>query len=194
MEQENALSVPPPAPAARVPPAATAIRMYWDMLSDIDRESYTRLWMTLSSSACKHRRHHSREINSQILGAIKSFILRNDGDDWKRGLVCGIWWIGDNIAINTRQLKLLISKCKSSVNALFQSLGYATVPSSNEFSTSLMCAFPCLKENFSELRQWTARVPNGRPVEAPPPDPEPEPEPEGASELPLGEEKKEELP
>lgn len=195
MEHEVPAPAPAPGAGSRIPPAATTVKMYWDMLSDIDRDAYTRLWQTFTSSACKHRRHHSLEINSGILNTIKAFVLRNDEDDWKRGLVCGIWWINDTVAINTRQLRLLISKCKSSVNALFQGLGYTTVPPSSEFSTSLMCAFPCLKENLSELRQWTARVPIGRGPAVPPPVPEPAPEPEAEAVLdPIPDDKKEDLP
>jgi hypothetical protein len=71
--------------------------------------------------------------------------------------VCGICWIPDGIAINTRQLRLLVGKCKSSINAMFQNIGYATIPTTRDYGTTLVELLPVLKDNFSELRKWTVR-------------------------------------
>jgi hypothetical protein len=66
-------------------------------------------------------------------------------------------WIHDGIAINTRQLRLLVGKCKSTINAMFQSIGYATIPSARDYANTLVEIFPVLKDNFAELRRWTVR-------------------------------------
>jgi hypothetical protein len=130
---------------------------YWTLLDDTDKIAYFAMRQALSSSACKHRRHHANEINQDILNTIRGFVMRNDSDDWKRALVCGICWLNTAIAINTRQLRLLLSKCKSSINSMFQALGYSAVPTTSEFGTALAGAFPLIKDNFGELRQWTIR-------------------------------------
>lgn len=132
--------------------------VFYNLLSDADKELYNKMRITLSSPACKHRRHHSKELNREIINSIKNFVVRNDPEDWKRALVTGIAWLPNAIAINTRQLRLLLSKCKSSINALFQDLGYYTIPTTNDYSSSIISCFPLLKDNFSELRKWTIRL------------------------------------
>lgn len=133
--------------------------LFWELLNEIDRDAYVRMRIALSSPACKHRRHHSVEINGEILNSVRNFVVRGDGDDWKRALVCGICWMPDAVAVNTRQLRLLLSKCKSSINTLFQNLGYSTGQhTSSEFTSSLVRIFPLLKDNFAELRKWTPRI------------------------------------
>lgn len=132
--------------------------LFWDHLNEQDKEAYSTMRMGLSSPACKHRRHHSIDLNREIIQTIKKFVIRNDQDDWKRALVSGIAWFPQAIAINTRQLRLLISKCKSSINALFQHLGYVTIPTTNEYSNLLVSYMPILKDNFQEQRKWTIRL------------------------------------
>jgi hypothetical protein len=83
--------------------------------------------------------------------------VRGDPSDAARGLVCGILWLDSGIAINTHQLRLISSKCKSSINASFQTLGYGTIPSGADVSRELLQAFPFMQTQFALLRQWTIR-------------------------------------
>lgn len=160
------------------PAKGQELPLYWELLSELDRATYTRIRVAFASPVCKHRRNSSTKINGEILNSVKSFVIRSDEDDWKRALVCGICWMPDMIAINTRQLRLLLSKCKSSINALFLNLGYTTIPTNNDFATSLVRVFPNLKDNFAELRKWTPRIPaiNAQAVGVPVPLPVPLPE------------------
>jgi hypothetical protein len=159
-------SVPPPPPPLPLPPAVPDFPQFWNLLTDSDQMTYISIRQALSSSACKHQRHHSTTINKDIITSLRGFIIRNDRDDWKRSIVCGICWLRDGIAINTRQLSLLVGKCKSSVNAMFQNLGYTTIPSARDYAPSLVEFFPILKDNFAELRKWTIRFST---LEIPPP-------------------------
>jgi hypothetical protein len=147
---------------------------YWDLLSDTDKANYLTMRQALSSSACKHCRNHSAAMNQEIIGSIQSFVMRNDGDDWKRGLVCGICWLNSAIAVNTRQLRLLVSKCKSSINSMFQNIGFATIPTTNDYATAIATFFPLIKDNFAELRQWTIRAVKPPDDEDDPPDQPPQ--------------------
>jgi hypothetical protein len=147
-----ATPLPPPSVSSSI-----QLPLYWSLLSDPDKMAYGSMRQALSSSACKHRRHHSTEINQDILNTLRGFVMRGDADDWKRALVCGVCWLNGAIAINTRQLRLLLSKCKSSVNAMFQNIGYATVPTTSDYGGALAAFFPVIKDNFTELRKWTIR-------------------------------------
>ena len=52
---------------------------------------------------------------------------------------------------------ILISKCKSSINASFQALGYGIVSSGSAHASPLIRLFPELAHNHAEFRQWTIR-------------------------------------
>lgn len=131
---------------------------YFNLLNEEDQEQYTRLRSTLSSHICRNRRGKRLETFAEMLNAIKSFCIKGDSDDWKRCLVCGVCWLSNGIAINTRQLGLLIDKCKSSINGSLQKMGYSTLQSRSESAGPLTEAIPELKNNFTELREWTVRL------------------------------------
>jgi hypothetical protein len=94
-----------------------------------------------------------------MLSNLQTFIMRNDQDDWRRGLVCGICWVHNAVAINIRQLQILMARCKASINSMFQNIGYRAVPICTEYAAGLSEFFPSLKGNFRELRRWTIRIP-----------------------------------
>jgi hypothetical protein len=131
---------------------------FYELLSPADQEQYNEIRSTLSSQMCRNRRGKRLEGFSDILASIRSFCIRHNDDDWKRCLVCGVCWLANGIAINNRQLSLLIDKCKSSINGSFQKMGYSTLQSRNESSGSLCDCIPLLKNNFNELREWTVRL------------------------------------
>ena len=133
---------------------------FWDLLTEIDKKSYSNLKIALDELSGRRNRGHRIEAFDKILETIHNFAERNDCNDWKRFLVCGVCWMEDKIAINTRQLRLLISKCKSSINGSLQKLGYSTHQSHSESWKFLFERIPQLKEDFKELRQWTIRKKN----------------------------------
>jgi len=133
---------------------------FWDSLSEKDKVDYKMLKATLDACSSKRNRGHRTEAFDKIMESIRMYAEKGDEDDWRRFLVCGVCWMDNMIAINTRQLRLLISKCKSSINGSFQKLGYTTNQSHTESWKFLFDRIPLLKDNFSELRQWTIRCKN----------------------------------
>ena len=133
---------------------------YWERLSDSDKAMYEVLRQSFASPSCKNQRCRSKDNFSDILKGLKTFIVRGDSGDKNRMLACGICWLSDNkIAINVRQLRIILSKCKSSINGSFQGLGYGTVPSGSDSSRAFIRLFPEFENNFIGLRQWTVRQP-----------------------------------
>jgi hypothetical protein len=130
---------------------------FWEKLSSEDQLSYSALQPKLAVLASQSRRSKSNEVFCEILNLLKAFVVRGDDSDSIRGLVCGIVWLDSGIAINTHQLRLISSKCKSSINASFQSLGYGTIPSGADVAMELVRAFPFMQNQFALLRQWTIR-------------------------------------
>jgi hypothetical protein len=130
---------------------------FYDLLSTVDQDQYNELRSSLSSQMCRNRRGKRLEGFSEILGSIRSFCIRNKDDDWKRCLVCGVCWLPSGIAVNNRQLSVLIDKCKSSINGSLQKMGYSSFQSRHESTGALYDSIPLLRNNFNELREWTVR-------------------------------------
>lgn len=130
---------------------------YFDLLSIPDQNAYKKMRQELSSSSTKFKRYQRIKSLQDALTLIKTYCMRSDADDYKRCVVCGVCWMGWDIAINTRQLRLLINKCKSSINGALAKMGYSTVPIKGDASASLLDSIPLLKGNFAEQRMWTVR-------------------------------------
>ena len=139
------------------PLSDTAVPQLWWRLSDADKCQYACLKAAISSTALRSQRNRRISAFTEALSAIKAFVLRGDKDDNLRSLVCGICWLDEGIAINTHQLKRLLSKCKSSINGSLQKLGYTTSLGRTESAAAMVSVWPLLRENNAELRKWTVR-------------------------------------
>ena len=126
----------------------------FNILCQIDKDKYLNLKNYLSS--CVKRCENYTKVSSlnEKLSIIYSYCIRNDEDDWKRCLVCGIYWIGEDIVINTHNLSLLVCKCKSSINGALSQMGYITQPLNYKFITNHI---PFLKGKTIEQKQWNIR-------------------------------------
>ena len=124
---------------------------YLPLLSESDVALYNNLRESLSSRLCRNRRGHRLEHFNEMLDTIKQFAVRNDEDDWKRCLVCGVVWLSTGIAINTRQLRLLINKCKSSINGSLHRMGYSSFTSRGDTDSELIHKLPMLENNFASM-------------------------------------------
>ncbi|EAY21700.1 hypothetical protein TVAG_237260 [Trichomonas vaginalis G3] len=130
--------------------------MFMSILSPEDKTAYEELQNVLAAPDHRYNRNKRIVTFQDMLAQIKAFCIKGDVNDWKRYLVCGICWIGSDIAINTRQLRILLGKSKSTINGAFSKMGYETLPFKNNDS-ALQEKIPFLKGNFSESRQWTVR-------------------------------------
>ncbi|KAH0792742.1 potassium/sodium hyperpolarization-activated cyclic nucleotide-gated channel 1 [Histomonas meleagridis] len=130
---------------------------YFETLSPEDQEEYKKLRAILSSKDCRNNRGQRLTKFSEMLSAIQKFCIRNDQNDSNRCLVCGICWLPNGIAINTRQLRLLIDKCKSSINGSLQRIGFSAVSMKDDSYNKLYAVIPQLKNNYKETREWSIR-------------------------------------
>ena len=128
---------------------------HFEQLNESDKIDYKKLKESLNSG--RNKRGKRLEAFAEMLSAVKRYAIKGDQDDWKRCMVCGVCWIDNGIAINTRQLRLLIEKCKSSINGSLHRMGYNPTTSAGDVNNALVDKIPILKGNFSELRQWTVR-------------------------------------
>ena len=156
------------------------------LLSPADRIEYDELKKKVGSPENRYNRNKRIQTFTEIIESIRQFCIKNDDDDWKRCLVCGICWIphststdlsplspsevddlNDNsfygwtnnhdLAINTRQLRVLIAKSKSTINGALAKMGYESVPTKGSDAEDLISAIPFLNNHYTEIRQWTIR-------------------------------------
>ena len=130
---------------------------FFDLLSESDQKDYYELRNSFTAPNCRNRRGKRLETFTETLDSIKSYAVRHQSDDWKRCLVCGVCWLDNSIAINIRQLTILVNKCKSSINGSLHKMGYFSSTSHSDTNNALVTAIPLLNGNFPELRQWTIR-------------------------------------
>ena len=135
--------------------------MFLELLAPEDKQKYWEMRVVLQNSEKRYKRNKRVESLQDALDAIKEFCMRGDDDDWRRCLVCGVCWMGNQeIAVNIRQLMLLVDKCKSSINGALAKMGYGTAPAKSAATMSLLQYIPYLKGNFVEQRQCTVRTKN----------------------------------
>lgn len=130
---------------------------YYELLSDEDKHEYMKLKDKLALPEFSNQRGRSRNTFVRALELTHQYVNRDNTDTLKRSLVCGITWLSTGLAVNIQQLRILMSKCKSSINNSFGLQGYETIPSGVDSAKELIVMFPFLKNNFNELRKWTIR-------------------------------------
>lgn len=151
---------------------------YFNLISEDDQSQYRELQKDLTSPENRYARNKRISTCQDAIKAIKNFCIRNDEDDWKRCLVCGVIWINDNntkkdfsfginqnnsidneefISINIRQLIVILGKSKSSINGALVKMGFVTIPTKGENQELLYNAMPYFKGRYFEMRNWTIR-------------------------------------
>lgn len=130
--------------------------LYFDILSDDDKRGYIDLKKILSDyKFCKSVDRKISFVNQ--LKHVQKYVERNDSDDWKRGLVCGIIFLENSVAINIQQLIKIFSKCKSSINNLFQKIGFFAHRQGSGIEDELINKFPFSYQEKCSAKNWTVR-------------------------------------
>lgn len=142
-----------------MPTKQPTLPQYFNLLNETDKYQYRVLQTYFYSQTQKNLRNKRIESFQQALEKVKSFALRGRDDDWLRCLVCGIFWIPQGLVVNTQYLKLILLKCKSSINGSLQKMGYNTYITKNEIAQSLFQSLPIFKGFLfkNELRKWCFR-------------------------------------
>ena len=131
---------------------------FWNLLPESDKISYMNMRSRFAFTSSQNQRNKRVSTFNEILQAIHRFCIQHDKNDWIRCFVCGVMWLKEGIAINNQQMRILISKCKSSINGSLLRIGYVNSLGRTETAAAMIKAVPLLKDNTSELRQWTVRT------------------------------------
>jgi hypothetical protein len=139
-------------------PSRPDLPAHFDLLSPADQSGYLSLRQQLSAPENRHARNYRLETLQCQFCKILEFCIRNDADDAARCLVCGLCPLPpDDIAINIRQLTLLLGKHKSTINGALMKMSYQPLRIKGENLGRLAAVFPHLKKQYADLRSWSVR-------------------------------------
>lgn len=130
------------------------IPQFYYLLDDNDKQQYISIRKSQKEGQKKTEISFVNDIKY-----LKKFIIRGKEDDWKRGIVCGIYWLPQNrgIAVNIQQLKIILNKSKSSLNTSLSKIGLDVVLTRGKAISLVLDTFPILNNHPSEVKRWTIR-------------------------------------
>jgi hypothetical protein len=134
------------------PPSA-----YWNSLTADDRSEFIRLRSHFHQCQKCSSSDRRGVTFSKELQVVLSFIERSPDNMESRCIVTGICVAGPVICINTRQLKVFLCRCKSSINGILQELGYLAIRTRTKTRQAIQVCLPSLDRDADLLRQWTVR-------------------------------------
>ena len=128
---------------------------FWSILDNSDQQKYKKLRDEISILAKQNRNKETPQLFQKELNMIKAFCVQGDEKDYERMVVCGIiFHFPSVIAIHIQQLKILMSKCKSSINNFLKKLGYKTIQQG--LTQDISCKSAIL-QSPCESKKWTIR-------------------------------------
>ena len=130
---------------------------YWEIQTESDRIQYRGLQAKFHEMVGKSRKGERLDLFTDRFAKIKAFVQRGDDNDWRRSLLCGVFFLNGAMAINIQQLRKLLGKCKSSINGSLQRLGYIVQTQSHEVEKEMLSMIPAPARDISELKKWTIR-------------------------------------
>lgn len=139
-----------------IPPAEN-MPLHWETLTKTDCEDYVNLRTSFQDRIKNKKKGESLDSFANNLIKIEKFIDRTSEDREKRAKVCGIVFSENEIAINIQQLRILLGKCKSSINGSLQQLGYTLLPQNVAADKELLDKMPFYLKDKGESKKWTIR-------------------------------------
>lgn len=143
-------------------PSADILPSNWQLVSASDLSDYFKMRKEFYDSMRKSKKGEKLDGFLDKLRAIKRYIDRNAIDNWKRSVICGVFFLDGGLAINIQQLKLLLGKCKSSINGSLQQLGYVAQSPGSNLEKILFANVPLFHGDRTELKRWTIRDDTGK--------------------------------
>ena len=140
-----------------IPSGLSDTSFAWKMLSSDDKNEYYRLKQAFFNSEKKTSKDSRVLSFSKELQMIQKYISRSVKNVDYRCLIVGVCFIGDIICINNRQLKVLVNRCKSSINGCLANMGFIAMSNKAKAKKCVISAIPILQNYQLLLKQWTSR-------------------------------------
>jgi len=132
----------------------SGIPAYFHWLSQEDQEKYYELQKKIKQQKTYCCVDRSNAFFS-ILVEIYKFAVRLDAYDDDRCCVCGVFWSGNKIAINLKQMAFLFGDKRVSLSACCEKNLIGLENEDTELKTALMERTQLFSKNPQMLKQWT---------------------------------------
>jgi hypothetical protein len=146
----------PPVCGAALPKQSIPQR-FWSVLSQSDKNEFLRLRTKFDQDKRSIARDRRAVTFANELFTVLEYIDRSPDNMEARAVVAGVCFVGPIICVNTRQLKYLLCRCKSSINGILQELGYVGVRPKSKTRSCVLASMPSLERSAEILRQWSIR-------------------------------------
>ena len=128
---------------------------HFELLDEADKVKYKKLQAYFIAHSMSAKNCGNSAFQDSLI-KIHAFCVRNDEDDWKRSVVCGICWFRNSILLSVQQLQKLLGKSKSSINGSLHKLGYMSC-GPRVTTSDVVSEIPFFNTCIEELRRWTWR-------------------------------------
>jgi hypothetical protein len=139
---------------------SVSTRRAWTALSHNDKDRYIQL-RTQFIAAFQESKSKGKALSDSTfrmeVQAVVDFTGYSESHREERSIVAGLACGGHCLAINNRELKKLLGRCKSSINGSFQRMGYSVVKACTKARECVLSLLPSLHRDAGALRQWTVR-------------------------------------
>ena len=124
-----------------------------------DREAYLKLKDSFYSSnspiLCKEK---DKSTFPAELETIRTYIESKSTGIEERSIIVGVAFQPTFLSVNIQRLKILLNRCKSSINKGFQQINY--ISEKSQVKSHVIKSIPLLTFHPEEIRQWTIRIPS----------------------------------
>lgn len=131
----------------------------WSSLTQNDKETYLKLkesfYYSNSPILCKEK---DKSTFPSELETIRAYIDSDSIGVEERSIAVGISFQPSFLSVNIQRLKILLNRCKSSINKGFQQINY--ISEKSRVKTHVVKSIPLLSMHPEEIRQWTIRIPS----------------------------------
>ena len=132
-------------------------RNHWNQLTAEDQATFRQLHLHFLQQQKEHMKDRKTSFFFNDILCLMKFIdytvLRRDD----RAICTGLAFSGPFACVNTQQLKVILGRCKSSINNSFQQIGYDAVKNKTKSREAVLAIIPSLIAEQNTLRKWTVR-------------------------------------
>ncbi|OHS93058.1 hypothetical protein TRFO_12071 [Tritrichomonas foetus] len=132
-------------------------RNHWNQLTSEDQATFKQLHIHFLQQQKEHIKERKTSFFFNDVLMLMKYIdytaLRRDD----RAICTGLAFSGPFACVNTQQLKIILGRCKSSINNSFQQIGYDAVKNKSKSREAVLAIIPSLITEQNTLRKWTVR-------------------------------------
>lgn len=132
-------------------------RNHWTALSREDQSSFMQLHLHFIRQQKEHMKDRRNNTFFNDIQCLLQFIEYSPIRKDDRAICVGLACSGPFVCVNTQQIKIILGRCKSSINNSFQMIGYEAVKTKGKSRDAILAIIPALSNEQNTLRKWTVR-------------------------------------